>query len=423
MCRLYGLRASHPTTVACELLDAQNALIRQADRDGRGLENPHGWGIGWVEEDGTARCERQAGPADESAEFRGHALSVRSRVVIAHVRRATVGGTRLANTHPFRDGDTFLAHNGHVGHFDLLGPMLRAALPPARRAAIRGSTDSEQFFQLVRAEMDGGADPVAALRAAADQVWAWGAALDAPTPLFLNTLMVHEGELFGTRLDRTLWVLERDAAPVCARCGLAHANVAPGEPYRAVIFASERLSDEDWRRVPEASVFRVTHDLRLEVAALFGEGSRILPTPRPGLHAAVTAEDAAEEIDRLHGIFESWLSGEAADAAGVDTMHTALDPAFVLVPPSGVEQRRDPLLAQIRAARGRRPGLRIWIEGLEVRHAHGGQALVRYEEWQREDAAPQPHGRVATALLTRDPAAPSGLRWLHVHETAMPPAA
>jgi glutamine amidotransferase len=33
MGRLYGLSASHPTQPACDLLDAQNALIAQSRQD------------------------------------------------------------------------------------------------------------------------------------------------------------------------------------------------------------------------------------------------------------------------------------------------------------------------------------------------------------------------------------------------------
>src|ERR687897_3268653 len=45
MCRLYGFRATEPTTVECTLVSAQNALIVQSQRDQEGRSNAHGWGV------------------------------------------------------------------------------------------------------------------------------------------------------------------------------------------------------------------------------------------------------------------------------------------------------------------------------------------------------------------------------------------
>ncbi|MFB6099292.1 MAG: class II glutamine amidotransferase, partial [Salinibacter sp.] len=73
MCRLYALQATHPTRAACELLDAQNALLDQSRDDTRGLSNPHGWGLASLT-DGRARCFRQIEPASSSERYREAAL-------------------------------------------------------------------------------------------------------------------------------------------------------------------------------------------------------------------------------------------------------------------------------------------------------------------------------------------------------------
>ncbi len=44
MCRLYGFRDTDPTLVECSLVEPQNALLRQSEKDSRGLANPDGWG-------------------------------------------------------------------------------------------------------------------------------------------------------------------------------------------------------------------------------------------------------------------------------------------------------------------------------------------------------------------------------------------
>jgi len=148
MCRLYGLQATHPTRSACELLDAQNAMIRQSREDARGLSNPHGWGMGQVTH-GTTSCFRQVEPASESESYREEALKTEGTTVLAHVRRATVGDPSHANTHPFRHGPALLIHNGHVPAFDAVRPHLLDALSDERRRYIRGTTDSEHVLALL----------------------------------------------------------------------------------------------------------------------------------------------------------------------------------------------------------------------------------------------------------------------------------
>jgi len=42
----------------------------------------------------------------------------------------------------------------------------------------------------------------------------------------------------------------------------------PGQDYRAVEIASEPITDEAWRRVPNSTVFNVDPDMRLNIAPL-----------------------------------------------------------------------------------------------------------------------------------------------------------
>lgn len=423
MCRLYGIRASHPTRVACELLVAQNALIRQSQRDTRGLDNPHGWGIATVR-GGVVDLARQVGPADESEAYRREALESSAETVVAHIRRATVGQPSEHNTHPFHSGESLLVHNGHIGHFDVIRPRLLEHIGPDRSRAIRGSTDSEHFFHLVLAELEEARDPLEALRRAADRVWGWGDALDQPAPLFLNTLFVHRGQLYGTRLDRTLWVLERSEALVCPICGERHAEPPAGEAYRAVVLASERITDEPWQRVPEASVFRVTEDLRLEVRSLFGEPTPLpLAAPSPPGPSGKPPLQLAEvqaEVEALYGLFEQWFTGDRpADEESLQPVEAALDEDFAITSPRAEVQERGVILQHIRANHGAAPGIRIWTHGHTLRHAAGDTAFVSYTEWQQRPGK-APRGRLCSALLVRDSRAPRGLRWIHVHETWLP---
>jgi len=271
MCRLFGLRATHPTRVDCGLLEAQNALIRQSVEDARGLVNEDSWGIGYVR-DGRLHCEREVGPASDSEEYRRDASRVEATTFLAHVRRATVGGAVRENAHPFRHGRSLLAHNGHIGAFDRARDDLLAAMRPEDREAIRGTTDSEHFFQLLlsRRAREPGTPPEEILRDAIRDVAAMVRAVDPEVEVALNVLWTVGEELVGSRLGRSLWYVEREAPHRCSVCGTIHPDpdTLGGEDYRAAVVASERITDEDWSRVPEGSVFRLDGDFKLQFDAL-----------------------------------------------------------------------------------------------------------------------------------------------------------
>lgn len=272
MCRLYGMRATHPTNVSCELLDAQNALIRQSVEDERGLVNDDGWGIGMLVGD-ELRCEREVGPAAQSEEYRRDAASADATLVIAHVRRATVGGATVANTHPFRKGRSLLAHNGHIGAFDKVSPVLLDELSDEERDEIRGTTDSEAFFELLLSRWRRNPEtPMRRiLRDGIRDVRRMVREADPDAEVAMNVLWSMEDELVGSRLGRSLHYLRREESHRCASCGELHprpGSIPEGERYVSAEVASEPITEEDWTEVPEASVFSLDDELRLEFAPI-----------------------------------------------------------------------------------------------------------------------------------------------------------
>jgi predicted glutamine amidotransferase len=150
MCRVFGCVAAEPVSIRHELLEADNPLIRQSE------DHDSGWGMAVYERANglDPRCVRfpEAAFADDGFL---DATDLRGRIFNVHVRRATMGGLALENTHPFCLGSYTLGHNGTIVRYP------RLLTPEVRRP--QGDTDSEHLFNLLMHDFDDG-DPVACLR-------------------------------------------------------------------------------------------------------------------------------------------------------------------------------------------------------------------------------------------------------------------
>lgn len=253
----------------CTLVHAQNALMVQSREDIKGYSHANGWGVATYE-DHYPRVERQAWAAYHGEHFRRAAARIHSQVVLAHVRRATVGPPALENTHPFTHGPWAMVHNGTLPGFDAVRPRLLAGMSDAHRAAIGGATDSEHVFRLLMSRHD--AEPAKSLselvrQAVADIVaWCRGAVPDKA--IGLNLLVTDGNRLIATRLGRSLFHVERDGVYDCEICGFPHIDHNPGVHHRAVVIASEPISHEKWQEIPDGSLVEVEPDLSLAISPL-----------------------------------------------------------------------------------------------------------------------------------------------------------
>lgn len=138
MCQLLGMNCNVPTDICFSFTGFHQ-------RGGRTDEHRDGWGIAFYEGAGC-RLYLDTKPAAESpVASLVREYPIRSLNVIAHIRKATVGGIALENTHPFvREmwGRYWcFAHNGTVKD-------LPALARDARHRPV-GDTDSELAFCLV----------------------------------------------------------------------------------------------------------------------------------------------------------------------------------------------------------------------------------------------------------------------------------
>jgi len=138
MCQLLGMNCNVPTDICFSFTGFHQ-------RGGRTDEHRDGWGIAFYEGAGC-RLYLDTKPAAESpVASLVREYPIRSLNVIAHIRKATVGGIALENTHPFvREmwGRYWcFAHNGTVNDLPALGR-------DARHRPV-GGTDSELAFCLI----------------------------------------------------------------------------------------------------------------------------------------------------------------------------------------------------------------------------------------------------------------------------------
>ncbi len=134
MCQLLGMNCNTPT-------DVNFSFTGFAERGGHTDQHADGWGIAFFEGRG-ARLFIDTGAAAESpvADLIRR-YPIKSRNVISHIRKATVGAVALENCHPFMRelwGRCWVfAHNGDLKNY---APRLHGHFRPV------GDTDSELAF-------------------------------------------------------------------------------------------------------------------------------------------------------------------------------------------------------------------------------------------------------------------------------------
>lgn len=181
MCRMYA--SMGPSGPPAGELEAFRGLCE------RGCGGPHddGWGVvGYREAHAPHILGKGVAPASQDKAYElAAAQAPQFRTVLAHLRKASVGGKTLDNTHPFTLGPWAFAHNGTIegGYAEHLGQ--------------RGWNDSRTLFARVHEHLGAGADPVKALRGAVREV------RDRGFPYTSLTVLLTDGaRLYGLREAR-----------------------------------------------------------------------------------------------------------------------------------------------------------------------------------------------------------------------------
>lgn len=235
MCRLLGIVTDAATSHTFALRQARRSLAVLSQ------EHPDGWGLALHARDRGWLRFRNPRCASQDPAF-ARAAGTTGELLLAHVRKMTVGPQRRANTHPFRRGRWAFAHNGTL--HDL--PALARRTSAARIAEVEGDTDSERYFaHLLTALDEAGGDAAMEQRALLGATRALVAAPPFGRDGGANFLLGDGQTLYAFRLGRPLFLLDRG-------------TLARGRRRPAILVATEPLTDERWSEVPEGALVSLT---------------------------------------------------------------------------------------------------------------------------------------------------------------------
>lgn len=140
MCELFGSCSEHPLV----LNDYLKGFYSHSP------QHPNGWGLALLDGD-EAHIEKEPLQAGKSRYLQERlSVPVQGRMVLAHIRYATIGNVEYRNCHPFTGKDCSgrrwtLIHNGTIFEYEPLNGMA------ARQS---GDTDSERILLYLLEQMD-----------------------------------------------------------------------------------------------------------------------------------------------------------------------------------------------------------------------------------------------------------------------------
>lgn len=255
MCRLLAYASPVATTLEALIGASQCTAFGNMSR-----LHADGWGTAWIAP-GLQQTEvqrtRATIPVDPAVPLSRTINSQAASARIVHLRMATSGmAVEIENTHPFLADNLAFGHNGSVVPIAKLRPLLSAEM----LASVRGGTDSELYFALIRQHRLGG-------MALADAVVATVTLLRARFPnASLNALVLGEDELVVVHSSenatapleefraRGLEDAELPLDHVSNYYGLSYLQTTDG----SIAFSSSGIDTTGWTPLPPASVASVS---------------------------------------------------------------------------------------------------------------------------------------------------------------------
>ena len=137
-------------------------------------------------------------------------------------------------------------------------------------------------------------------------------------------------------------------------------------------------------------------------------------------------ERVRTEVETLHSFLERWLNGsmpKSREDFNRDFVD-CVDAEFINVQPAGVSLSASELIEPIFNGHGASPDFRMRVRNVAIRRTFDNDnvVLATYDEYQRgaRNSALAENARASTALML-DRGNARRFRWLHIHETWLPP--
>ncbi|MHB8842208.1 MAG: class II glutamine amidotransferase [Candidatus Aquicultor sp.] len=240
MCRLFGAISGSLVDIKNPVLEGSKPFIELS------YKHHDGWGIGSIDYlpgGKNIRIVKAPHPAYKDLRFTETVEQLRSPLAIVHLRDAKYGNLSVQNTHPFYSKGWIFAHNGSMERYR----EIEAELPGVK---FKGETDSERYFYLILNHMQKTGDETrgmcSAIRWLEDNGFEGGK----------NFLMSSGRRLYAYRNGRELFYVIRK-------------NPLTGT--KTVLVASEVLTDEEWRDVPEDNLLVIDDNQQILMISVTGK--------------------------------------------------------------------------------------------------------------------------------------------------------
>jgi predicted glutamine amidotransferase len=262
MCRLLGVVSATPITVS-------QAVGEQVLADFVALTKIHGdgWGVARIRLPGhDPRIEVSAGSAADDPHFSAATHDHRAAASMVHLRWATTGlAVQPENSHPFLAERIAMAHNGSIKPIGELDKLLT----PEMAATIRGTTDSERYFGLIRQHRASSPDLAEAVRRAVSQL------REAFPTASLNALVLGDDQMVAVHAHARSRLPDEDIAEITAAdLPAEHLEDYFGMRWARtdddrIVIASTGFGDLDWQPLESESVTSISmYDLTMTTLPL-----------------------------------------------------------------------------------------------------------------------------------------------------------
>lgn len=226
--------------------------------------NPHGWGAAWKLQDGSFKFNKKPEKLPGGIEGMQLVKGIKTSQFLAHVRYRVSGAVAPENTQPFANTQNSYAFAATMSQCKVIARYRNSV-----RRFLKGRTGPEVLFQLFLNKYKRDIEDEKALSKLIKDVFINGNLKKRASASFV---LMSNGRAMAYRYGKPLYSLERkppheSEVTLLSRKGYTvNLSSKKGPKDIVTLIASERLTDEKWKLLPEKVLFEVTAEGVQEVA-------------------------------------------------------------------------------------------------------------------------------------------------------------